>query len=304
MVPHRERPSPGWGLPMAGWRCLLLGAAGLCLLGAHGASGQSLRGRLLDAETDTPVRSGILTLLTTDSAAVATALSDGDGHWRLQAPAPGLYLVAAEALGYEPWIAGPVELGTDDERDSTFHLRPRPIPVDPIEVRERRIREYLEHAGFFERQRAHFGHFVTPQDIERRRASTVSDLLTAVPGVRRVFPEGGAGPVRIQLRGSNLSAGGLCTPRVFVDGLMYRHGDARLVRVREEDATEVAMEELRHADNAMSLDDIGHPSTILAVEVYRSASQVPTRFGGTGVDTLCGVIVIWTRRGGLPGGLP
>jgi hypothetical protein len=52
-------------------------------------------------------------------------------------------------------------------------------------------------------------------------------------------------------------------------------------------------------DEALSLDDIGHPSTIAAVEVYRSASQVPVQFGGTSVETLCGVIVIWTRTGRL-----
>jgi hypothetical protein len=49
----------------------------------------------------------------------------------------------------------------------------------------------------------------------------------------------------------------------------------------------------------LSLDDIGHPSTIAAIEVYRSATQVPVQFGGASVETLCGVIVVWTRTGRL-----
>jgi hypothetical protein len=79
---------------------------------------------------------------------------------------------------------------------------------------------------------------------------------------------------------------------------MYSRGDARPVQRRDGDATERAEEDLmRRMDQALSLDDIGHPSTIAAIEVYRSASQIPVQFGGSSVETLCGVIVIWTRTG-------
>ncbi len=43
---------------------------------------------------------------------------------------------------------------------------------------------------------------------------------------------------------------------------------------------------------------------ILAIEVYRSATEVPVQFGGTSVETLCGVIVIWTRTGSARVRLP
>ena len=59
---------------------------------------------------------------------------------------------------------------------------------------------------------------------------------------------------------------------------------------------------LRRMDQAISLDDLGHPSIIAGIEVYRSASQVPVQFGGTSVDTLCGVIVIWTHTGRMRAG--
>ena len=63
-------------------------------------------------------------------------------------------------------------------------------------------------------------------------------------------------------------------------------------------ATEARLESLmQRVDQAISLDDIGHPSTIAAIEIYRSATQVPVQFGGASVETLCGVIVIWTRTG-------
>jgi hypothetical protein len=173
------------------------------------------------------------------------------------------------------------------------------VRLDPIDVRARGLREYLDYSGFYERQRGNFGHFVTPEDVDRRQASRVTDLLVAIPGVQRVYVTGGSvGPSQIQLRGSSLSQGGACRPRVFVDGLMYSRGDSRPLRRRDGQATEEEVDDLaRRMDEALSLDDIGHPSTIAGIEVYRSASQVPVQFGGTSVETLCGVIVIWTRTG-------
>jgi hypothetical protein len=49
--------------------------------------------------------------------------------------------------------------------------------------------------------------------------------------------------------------------------------------------------------SGLTIDDIAHPSTIAAIEVYRSGVQVPVQFGGNSVETQCGVIVVWTRVG-------
>lgn len=296
--PGRGRRSPA----AAGYRAVL--AAILLLAGTQAATAQSIRGRLLDVVTGDPVRLGLLTLISPDNNTVATVLTDANGYWKLEAPMPGIYRVGAQRIGYRSWVSEPVEMAADDALDSVFHLEPMPVALDPIDVRARALREYLEHSGFFERQRGNFGHFVTPEDIDRRQAARVTDLLAAIPGVQRVYVTGGSvGPTQIQLRGSSLSQGGTCRPRVFVDGLMYSRGDSRPVRMSEDIATEQATDDLlQRMDQALSLDDIGHPSTIAAVEVYRSASQVPVQFGGTSVETLCGVIVIWTRTGRMRGG--
>ena len=65
-----------------------------------------------------------------------------------------------------------------------------------------------------------------------------------------------------------------------------------------------AEEEIQRVDQTLSIDDIGPASLILAIEVYRSATEVPVQFGGTSVETLCGVIVIWTRTGSARVRLP
>ncbi|MGH7678314.1 MAG: carboxypeptidase regulatory-like domain-containing protein [Gemmatimonadaceae bacterium] len=270
------------------------------LLGPQVASAQQVRGRLLDLENDRPIPSGLLTLLAADGSMVVAAVSDADGNWRLKAPGPGTYYVAARRLGYRPWVSAAVKLEAGDDWSSVFHLQSMPIRLDPITANAAAIRQHLEFNGFFERQRSNFGHFVTPEAIERRQAARITDLLNTIPGVQLVVAGGGnVGPAQISLRGSSSTDAALCRPRVYVDGLMYARGDSRQVRVRATDATEREDIEQR-MDQAFSLDDIGHPSTIAAIEVYRSATQVPVQFGGTSVETLCGVIVIWTRTGRTP----
>jgi hypothetical protein len=300
MVPLGDRPCCGSRLSgAAAHSIVLLGA--LCSLAApRDVSAQHIRGRLLDLETNRPIAAGFLTLLTAEQNPITAVLSDANGNWRLEVPRAGIYYIAAERIGYERWIAGPVELAAKDDWNSVFHLRPLPIQLQPIEVQVAAVRRYLDYNGFFERQRSSFGHYVTPEAIEQRQAARVSDLLTGIPGVQRVMMAGGSvGPAQILLRGGSLSSrGALCRPRVFVDGLMYSRGDGGQVRDREGNATERAADELvERMDRALSIDDIGHPSTIAAIEVYRSAAQVPVQFGGSSVETLCGVIVVWTRSG-------
>ena len=300
IVPHVDRVRGKPRRPCA-VRLVIEAATLLLLATASNASAQHVRGRLIDLETNDPIAAGFLKLMAADRSVVTTTVSNVNGEWRLDVPRPGVYFVAADRLGYRSWVSGPVEVGPEDELNSVFHLEPLPVTLDPIDVQATAVRQHLEYNGFFERQRSNFGHFVTPEAIERRQASRVTDLLTAVPGVQRVVLSGGsAGPPQIQLRGSNLSQGGLCRPRVFVDGLMYSPGDSRPVRLREGGATErAAADELERLGPGLSLDDIGHPSTIAAIEVYRSATQVPVQFGGASVETLCGVIVVWTRTGRL-----
>lgn len=267
--------------------------------GVHPAAAQVLRGRLLDLASDQPVGAGLLTLLTADSISIATAVSDADGHWLLEVPAAGLYYIQAKRMGYQPWTDGPVEVKQGEDLDFVFHLRRLPVMLDPIDVTAEATHRYLELSGFYRRQRSDFGHFVTPEAIEQRQAANVTDLLRGLPGVNVMsMTEGSVGPRSVQLRGSNLSHGGVCRPRVFVDGIMYARGDSRPVRLEESFDTEALLDDaLQEIDQGLSIDDVGHPSTIAGIEVYRSGSQVPVQFGGTSIATQCGVIVIWTRTG-------
>jgi hypothetical protein len=87
---------------------------------------------------------------------------------------------------------------------------------------------------------------------------------------------------------------------VFVDGLIYNRGDSRMVGVDDWGNPVSAVDEEAIATfraSELNIDDIAHPSTIAGIEVYRSATQVPVRFGGGSIQTQCGVIVVWTKMG-------
>ncbi len=273
----------------------------LAVCGAQTAAAQRLYGRLLDLESDQPIASGILTLITEDGERIATAVTDEDGNWLLEVPVAGVYFVEAKRLGYQPWVDGPLEVQPGDDALFSYHLNPAAIALSPIEISAAATERYLGLTGFYERQRSDFGHFVTPEDIEKRQATTVTELLGTIPGVR-VVSSGMAGNRFVQLRGSLISRGGICRPRVYVDGLIFMRGDSRPIGADEFGNPELFVDSRGNLTDAtryqgLTIDDIAHPSTIAAIEVYRTGAQVPVQFGGTSIETRCGVIVVWTRVG-------
>jgi len=274
----------------------------LAVWGSGTAAAQRLHGRLIDLVSNEPIPAGILTLLTEDGDPMATVVTDEEGYWVLNAPTPGHYYVEAKRLGYQPWIDGPVTVRRGEDWNAVYHLQPLAIRLDPVQVSAQATARYLELTGFYERQRSSFGHYVEPEDIERRQAGKLTELLTIIPGVRLVSTGGGLSRMRVQLRGSHQSQGGLCRPRVFVDGLIYNRGDSRPFGVNDWGNPELAYDRVANPDLSSTyeepdIDNIVHPSSIAGIEVYRSGAQVPVRFGGTSIQTRCGVIVIWTKAG-------
>lgn len=280
--------------------CVAIGI--LCTAGpVTPAAGQVLRGRLLDLDTNRPLAGGVITLIPEQGARVVSVVTDADGNYVLKAPAPGRYFVEARRIGYRSWVDGPVELERGADWQTEFHLPALPVELDPVEVvgEATALEPMLRRVGFYERQKADFGHFITRDEIEKRAPPRMTDLLNAVPGAR-IAPSGsGLGRSTVSFRGSLLSEGLACHPRVYVDGLVVIRGDARSrgldVFGAREEATEVQGAGTKRPE--IALDDVVMPEDVEAVEVYRRGLEVPAKFGGTSISAQCGVIVIWTRRG-------
>ena len=277
------------------------GTALLVLAGLRSAGAQQLRGRLLDLQSDAPIPVGVVTLIDAQGATIAASVTDSLGNWRLVAPGPGSYFVAGRRIGYQPWTGGPIEVAAQADMEFVFHLRRAPVQLTPAYTIGRSLQRNLEMVGFYDRQRADFGLFLTPDAIEKRGAARVSDLVLGLPGVSLVWTSSGsAGGQQIQLRAGNISPGGVCRPRIYVDGIVFARGDGQMAKVDGspvQSLERAVEEELLRLERGLSLDDIGPASDIAAIEVYRSSTQVPVQFGGASIETACGVIVIWTRRG-------
>ncbi|MCH7717766.1 MAG: carboxypeptidase regulatory-like domain-containing protein [Gemmatimonadetes bacterium] len=260
---HRDQPT-------------IIGASSLTLTPvAHVA------GTVAELETGDPVADVWLTLISAQGESVAMSRSDDSGKFILTAPAPGPYYVAARRIGYTPDITGPFQLRTGHAVDIEFPIAPSAFGLEPITVTGKPAVPFLSTVGFYDRQRAGFGVFLDREAIEKRAgASELGHLLQAIPGVR-VDANG-----LIRLRGIGAGPDGtpchLSPPLVFVDGFRIEP---------------VEMGQGSGLITPNSWTRAIHPIHIEAIEVYRTPAEIPAQYN-TGGEAACGVILIWTRRGG------
>jgi hypothetical protein len=255
----------------------LMGASALGILSTPLlAQSQTVQGRVLESQSAQPVVSAGVVLLDTTFVSVAGTATNDNGGFTLVAPGPGAYYVLTESLGYSPSIDGILELSEGGLINVEIYLKPKPIVLDSIKVAVERaqIYQHLEGAGYNERQAAGFGHFISPDEIQRRNPRTVEDLFRDAPGIRLMHGDLGTG---IAFRSGTVHGQnavpelpGYCWPNVYVDGALVNADPA-----------------WGGVEGAVDL------SQIAGVEVYARASNVPPQWGGTNAG--CGVVLIWTR---------
>jgi hypothetical protein len=117
--------------------------------------------------------------------------------------------------------------------------------------------------GFDDRAKRGLGTFLTRDDIENRQSILTTDLFRTIPGLTVGF-DGSNYIVQ-----SSRSLGSGCAVQWWLDGSPF--------------------------DNSQNdLDQMLRPDDIEAIEVYKSASEVPVQFQGR--DASCGTILVWTKR--------
>ena len=239
---------------------------------------QRVQGRLLESGSGQPIVLGRVMLLDTAFVSVAETITDERGRFVVEAPAPGDYWIAADRIGYKPVIDGILAMGEGGILPADLYMRPQPIALEGITatVEQRRIERVLTEAGFYDRRKMGFGHFIGPEEIERGTAVDVSDLLRRIPSIR-------AAP---GLAGGEVLCNGRM-PRVFVDG------------------AGIAFPELRSGGQTASDAVIGQlvdVDAIAGIEVYTRPSTLPIQWSGTmssatsgqGARPVC-TILIWTK---------
>ncbi len=242
-------------------RCTALLPAILCaaipILGL-GAQGAPVRGVVRNAAGQ-PVEGAQVSA----TGANAAAASNERGEFTLLVGADGPAVVRVRRLGFRPDSAT-VVLGNGRPAELRFTLQRIAVDLAPVTVVGRRELSG-PMAGFYKRRTSSSGRFFTREEIERRNASRMSDLLRMVPSLR-VIPRGMQNSVRI--RGSR------CAPLIWLDGVPL---------------------------SAMEFDlDSMDPSTYEGIEVYSGPASVPVEFqGNKQASSSCGTIVLWSKRGSL-----
>lgn len=141
----------------------------------------------------------------------------------------------------------------------------------------------IETSGFEQRRRTGTGVYLSAQDIEKRRAYSVNDLFTGIPGVEVRLQGMSAVVVISRALGTGGVMANRCDPVWYVDGVRFRDADYG--------------QQLFGADISSRpsfLDNIIRPSEIAGIEVYRSLSSAPPQYQP--LDSSCGVILVWTKR--------
>jgi hypothetical protein len=108
-------------------------------LAATGASSQVIQGRVTGPE-DEPVANVLVKLLDSDGVQQAVHLTEADGRYRLEVPAPGEYYIDAEALGWAPYRSTRFEMtGLRGIFRVDLLMRPEPIRISGLDVSVERL---------------------------------------------------------------------------------------------------------------------------------------------------------------------
>jgi len=273
-------------LKLLGCRCARGGrtlapiVVGLLGLFAPSLSAQAVTGRVLDGTTRRPIMLASLVLVDSLGTEYDRTMSNQSGLFQLAPGRPGAYYIVATALGYRSSMDGVLELGEGGHIPIEFYLRPDPIELEPLTATVERVQEHLTNQGFYQREKAGFGHFIAPLELEETSAMDMVDLIGRLPGVQRLGTGGGIGlffrnlsPGQGQRPGAAPAPTGYCTPEVYVDGM-------RTVAPQSGSVPGARLNEF------LDIQDV------LAVEVYTRISATPTQYS---ILNTCGVILVWTK---------
>ena len=259
-------------------RTVALMFAGLAL-SASRADAQHVQGLVLYSTNDGPVAFATVRLVDGRGRVLKTTSSGPDGRFSLPVGTGGEYWVHVEHLTALSMVDGPLTLEPTANTWVLFRVAPQPIALEGMSVEVEGRPLPLERVGFLRRRESSSGYFIGPDQVKARHPLRASDLLRSVPGVQYVAANGLAGfsgyPLMTWTERNRFDPRP-CFPRVYLDGVVVEAGGASSIPQE-------------------GFDQIVPVHDVVAMEVYRSPAELPAQFAGL---TACGVILVWTVRGG------
>lgn len=205
-----------------------------------------------------------------------------EGRYRIEGLDGGTYQVVFRRVGYLP-VRMDVMLRPPDTTRANITLIPSAVELEPIVVSGVASRQSgvgIGREAFDERRRLGFGRYFDSTILRAFESNTLYSLLRRDSGLEirqlwwdRIQIWVAMHPTRRNVRGEHD-----CLVQVYMDGQMLNRGGVL-------GTSDVLPIDLR----TIGVNDLE------AVEVYRSAAEVPQEYGGPNAG--CGVILLWSRRG-------
>jgi hypothetical protein len=180
---------PGGQLPARGLTSRSATRAGaLCaaaLLIPQLLAAQSIRGRVLEEGTESPIASVDVLIRDTAGTAVAGTQSDGAGHFYIELEEFGSFVVLFRHLGYADIPPQPVSVRPGEEVSLQVRLSADTVALDPFTVVARRFPDDPRLRQFYDRAE-HFGatgrgRIIMRDDIDAIRPVHTSNILNSLP---------------------------------------------------------------------------------------------------------------------------
>jgi hypothetical protein len=246
-------------------------------LGGRAASAQvaalperTVTGVVVDSVSGRPLSGAILYF----DFGAAEHRSGGDGRFRIEELAPRDTLLIVRRIGYVPRpVAIPYSLSAQQVDVGTVLLRPVATELDKIAVEAEEVRIFPHLEDFYRRKQERLpgGTYVTREDILRSGVRRTSELLQRNPRMEIKCPNVRLGDDACEAQNrrarNNVFSGdfGKCEMELYIDG-----------------------------HRATQRPDEVPVGFIAGLEIYSGPATTPSAFG----NGRCGVIAIWTTRGG------
>ena len=124
-----------------------------------------------------------LELLDADGEAIASTITDQEGHFAAVLEEAAEVYLSVSRLGYTGAVSEGIALREGTRRIEVL-LPEEAIPLEPVIVVVDGRVPLLERVGFYQRAVAHPGSFIQRDDVAAVAPARTSDLLGRVPGVR------------------------------------------------------------------------------------------------------------------------
>ncbi|MFW5947436.1 MAG: carboxypeptidase regulatory-like domain-containing protein [Gemmatimonadota bacterium] len=236
-----------------------------------------IEGRVVEQETGEAIPSVDVVVRAPNDRFLASAHSNDEGRFTIDVRRADAVWLYAARIGYADNRTPLLRFEDHTFFEVEIRLDRDAVLLAPLEVVARRSeRRSPVLVDFDRRVRSGMGIYITRHDIERRKPTFVTDMLATVPGVE-IVPVGSGTRRKIQM---TRTAGRNCPVQIFVDGLLVTK---RLIPWESN-------------TGGFTVDDLASPNSVEGIEIYRGLSSVPAQFLTPEAD--CGVVAIWTRRGG------